>query len=43
MNGGNSMVNLADDVAVTKSAIDSLNSKVVLVGHSYGGELASGL
>src|SRR5881296_2823240 len=28
---------LADDVAVTKSAIDSLNSKVVLVGHSYGG------
>src|SRR5882724_881303 len=28
---------LADDVAVTKSAIDSLDSKVVLVGHSYGG------
>jgi pimeloyl-ACP methyl ester carboxylesterase len=28
---------LADDVAVTKSAIDSLNRKVVLVGHSYGG------
>src|SRR4029434_4945886 len=28
---------LADDVAVTKSAIDSLNSEVVLVGHSYGG------
>jgi pimeloyl-ACP methyl ester carboxylesterase len=28
---------LPDDVAVTKSAIDSLNSKVVLVGHSYGG------
>ena len=28
---------LADDVAITKSAIDSLNSKVVLVGHSYGG------
>lgn len=28
---------LADDVAVTKSAIDSLNSDVVLVGHSYGG------
>jgi len=28
---------LAEDVAVTKSAIDSLNSDVVLVGHSYGG------
>ncbi len=28
---------LADDVAVTKSAIDSLNNEVVLVGHSYGG------
>jgi pimeloyl-ACP methyl ester carboxylesterase len=28
---------LADDVAVTKSAIDSSSSEVVLVGHSYGG------
>jgi pimeloyl-ACP methyl ester carboxylesterase len=28
---------LADDVAFTKTAIDSLDSKVVLVGHSYGG------
>jgi pimeloyl-ACP methyl ester carboxylesterase len=28
---------LADDVAFTKAAIDSLNSEVVLVGHSYGG------
>ena len=28
---------LADDVAVTKSAIDSLDSECVLVGHSYGG------
>jgi pimeloyl-ACP methyl ester carboxylesterase len=28
---------LADDVAFTKSAIDSLKSEVVLVGHSYGG------
>ncbi len=28
---------LAEDVAVTRSAIDSLNSEVVLVGHSYGG------
>jgi pimeloyl-ACP methyl ester carboxylesterase len=26
---------LADDVAFTKSAIDSLKSNVVLVGHSY--------
>src|SRR5258705_1122030 len=28
---------LADDVAVTKAAIDSIDGKVVLVGHSYGG------
>ena len=28
---------LADDVATTKAAIDSANSEVVLVGHSYGG------
>jgi pimeloyl-ACP methyl ester carboxylesterase len=28
---------LAEDVAVTKSAIESLDSNVVLVGHSYGG------
>ena len=28
---------LADDVAVTKSAIERLESEVVLVGHSYGG------
>src|SRR5712672_2811139 len=28
---------LAEDVAVTRSAIDSLNSEVVLAGHSYGG------
>ena len=28
---------LADDVAVTKAAIDSAGSEVVLVGHSYGG------
>ncbi|MDR3456995.1 MAG: alpha/beta hydrolase [Verrucomicrobiae bacterium] len=28
---------LADDVATTKAAIDSLNGEVVLVGHSYGG------
>src|SRR5271167_3005010 len=28
---------LADDVATTKAAIDSLNNEVILVGHSYGG------
>src|SRR5205823_6566244 len=28
---------LAEDVAFTKAAIDSLKSEVVLVGHSYGG------
>jgi pimeloyl-ACP methyl ester carboxylesterase len=28
---------LADDVAVTKAAIESVNGDVVLVGHSYGG------
>ena len=28
---------LADDVATTKAAIDSLDGDVVLVGHSYGG------
>src|SRR5258706_13208748 len=28
---------LADDVATTTSAIDSLDSDVILVGHSYGG------
>jgi len=28
---------LADDVAATKAAIDSADSEVVLVGHSYGG------
>ncbi len=28
---------LAEDVAFTKSAIESLDSEVVLVGHSYGG------
>lgn len=28
---------LADDVATTKAAIDSVDGDVVLVGHSYGG------
>src|SRR5438270_13513764 len=35
--GQNPTKSLADDVAFTKSAIDSLKSQVVLVGHSYGG------
>lgn len=33
----NATKSLADDVAATKAAIDSANSDVVLVGHSYGG------
>jgi pimeloyl-ACP methyl ester carboxylesterase len=33
----NATKSLADDVATTKAVIDSLNSEVVLVGHSYGG------
>src|ERR1700738_4997780 len=33
----NPTVTLADDVAVTKRAIASLNGPVILVGHSYGG------
>src|SRR6201995_5512322 len=33
----NATKSLADDVATTKAAIDSLGSEVVLVGHSYGG------
>ena len=32
---------LAEDVAFTKSAIESLGSDVVLVGHSYGGVVIS--
>jgi pimeloyl-ACP methyl ester carboxylesterase len=28
---------LADDVAITKTAIDSAQGDVILVGHSYGG------
>src|SRR5882757_4105405 len=30
-------ISLADDVAVTKRAIATLNGQVILVGHSYGG------
>jgi len=33
----NATQSLADDVATTKAAIDSLDGEVVLVGHSYGG------
>jgi len=33
----NPTTSLADDVAVTKRAIDSAGGDVVLVGHSYGG------
>ncbi|MES2055112.1 MAG: alpha/beta hydrolase [Pseudomonadota bacterium] len=32
---------LADDVAVTRRAIDAANGKVILVGHSYGGVVAT--
>jgi pimeloyl-ACP methyl ester carboxylesterase len=33
----NPTISLADDVAVTRRAIASLNGPVILVGHSYGG------
>ena len=33
----NPTLSLADDVAVTKRAIDAANEPVILVGHSYGG------
>ena len=33
----NPTVSLADDVAVTKRALDAANEPVTLVGHSYGG------
>ena len=33
----NPTISLADNVAVTKRAIATLNGPVVLVGHSYGG------
>ncbi|WP_349436256.1 alpha/beta hydrolase [Pararhizobium sp. A13] len=37
----NPTTSLADDVAVTKRAIDQLDGSVVLVGHSYGGVVVS--
>ena len=33
----NPTLSLADDVAVTKRAIDAVSDEVILVGHSYGG------
>jgi pimeloyl-ACP methyl ester carboxylesterase len=33
----NPTISLADDVAVTRRAIDAKNGPVILVGHSYGG------
>jgi pimeloyl-ACP methyl ester carboxylesterase len=37
----NPTISLADDVAVTKRAIDSAGGDVILVGHSYGGAVIS--
>ncbi len=37
----NPTISLADDVAVTKRAIAAADGKVILVGHSYGGVVAS--
>jgi pimeloyl-ACP methyl ester carboxylesterase len=37
----NPTITLADDVAVTKRAIDSQDGPVILVGHSYGGVVIS--
>lgn len=37
----NPTITLAEDVAVTKRAIDAQNGPVILVGHSYGGAVIS--
>ena len=37
----NPTITLADDVAVTKRAIDAQDGPVILVGHSYGGVVIS--
>jgi len=37
-----SLASLADDVAVTRRAIDAIPGPVTLVGHSYGGAVISG-
>src|ERR1700730_16815654 len=37
----NPTISLADDVTVTKRAIDAQDGPVILVGHSYGGVVIS--
>jgi pimeloyl-ACP methyl ester carboxylesterase len=37
----NPTLSLADDVAVTKRAIDAADERVILVGHSYGGAVVT--
>jgi pimeloyl-ACP methyl ester carboxylesterase len=37
----NPTLSLADDVAVTKRAIDAASEPVILVGHSYGGAVVT--
>jgi len=37
----NPTITLADDVAVTKRAVDAQDAPVILVGHSYGGVVIS--
>jgi pimeloyl-ACP methyl ester carboxylesterase len=37
----NPTLSLADDVAVTKRAIDAASERVILVGHSYGGAVVT--
>src|SRR3954471_12134077 len=39
--GQNPTLSLADDVAVTKRAIDAQSGPVILVGHSYGGAVVT--
>lgn len=36
------LTSLADDIAVTRRMLESLNGPTVLVGHSYGGAVVSG-
>lgn len=39
----NALRTLADDIATTKRVVDSVKGPVVLVGHSYGGAVISGI
>ena len=39
----NRLSSLSEDVATTKRVIDSANGRVVLVGHSYGGAVITGI